>query len=224
MSIADDQPRPGPPTAVEELHETIGRAIRLRRLDRGLTMAQLAESAGLSQPFLSKVERGLGALSMGALDRVAKSLGTSAVGLLAGSESPAMIDVVRRSERRAMPAYEHDEGMGQALTRRSSQLRVVEFDSGPTRFSDLPYVHRNDSVCVVLSGTYEFELNGTLLTLGEGDSVSCSGGVHQRYRVIERPARLLLVLVSEDVDVVSRVDLDTTDTSDTSKKARTPTS
>ena len=189
---------------IGELSEGMGRTIRARRLEQGLTMAELAKAADLSQPFLSKVERGLGRLSIAALDRVARSLGTSAVGLLAGSDAPAMIDVVRRGERRVFPAYEHEEGLGQALTQRSAQLRVVEFDSGPTEFAATPYVHRNDSVCVVLSGSYEFEFDDTRVTLDEGDSISASGGVRQRYRVLRRPARLLLILVSEDVDVVAR--------------------
>lgn len=188
----------------DELTASLGQTIRARRMEQGLTMAALAATADLSQPFLSKVERGVGRLSMGALDRVARALGSSAVGLLAGSDAPAMIDVVRRSERPMMAAYEHDDGMGQALTRRSGQLRVVEFDSGPTEFAPTPYLHRNDSVCVVLSGSYEFEFDGTRLTLAEGDCISASGGVQQRYRVLDKPARLLLILVSEDVDVVAR--------------------
>ena len=81
---------------------------------------------------------------------------------------------------------------------------MVEFDSGPTAFAAEPYVHRNDSVCVVLSGTYEFEFDGTRVTLDEGDSISATGGVRQRYRVLRKPARLLLILVSEDVDVAAR--------------------
>ncbi len=190
---------------VDQLSENIGRAIRNRRTELGITMAELAATADLSQPFLSKVERGIGRMSMGALDRVARALGTSAVGLFAGSDAPVTIDVVRRNERPKLPAYDHDEGMGQALTRRSGQLRVVEFDSGPAKFAAVPYVHRNDSVCVVLSGEYEFEFDETTrFTLGEGDSVSSSGGVNQRYRVLRQPARLLLILVSEDVDVVPR--------------------
>ena len=114
---------------------TMGQAIRSRRLEQGLTMAQLAERADLSQPFLSKVERGLGRLSMSAIDRVAKALGTSAVGLFAGSEPPAPIDVVRRDERLRIDAYDHGEGIGQALTRRSGQLRVMEFVGGPEEFA-----------------------------------------------------------------------------------------
>ena len=57
-------------------------------------------------------------------------------------------------------------------------------------------------MCLILSGTYEFELNGEVVTLGEGDSVSAPGGVLERYRVLEPPGRMLLAFVSEDVDVV----------------------
>ena len=167
-------------------------------------MEELATASSLSQPFLSKVERGLGRLSMAALDRVAKALGTSAVGLFAGPDAPTSIDVVRRSDQLSLPAYEHGDGVGRALTRRSGQLRVMEFDGGPDEFAESAYVHRNDSVCVVLAGAYEFELDGTRVMLNEGDSVSSSGGVKQRYRVTSGPARLLLILVSEDIEVAQR--------------------
>ncbi|MEZ5282305.1 MAG: helix-turn-helix transcriptional regulator [Acidimicrobiales bacterium] len=185
-----------------ELAQSLGAEIRTRRLERGLTMAQLAEASELSQPFLSKVERGLGTLSMASLDRVARALGTSAVGLLGGPTAPTSIDIVRKSDRHRLPAYEGQAGFGEALTRRSGQLRVIEFDSGPVNFLDEPYVHRNDSVCVVISGSYEFEFDDTRVILTEGDSISASGGVRQRYRALEQPARLLLILVSEDAEVV----------------------
>ena len=35
-----------------------------------------------------------------------------------------------------------------------------------------------------------------------GDSISAPGGVEHEYRVLEQPARLLVVIVSEDAHIV----------------------
>ena len=94
------------------------------------------------------------------------------------------------------------------MTRRAGQLGLVEFEGGPSDFEPTPFVHRNDSVCLILSGTYEFELDGEIVTLSEGDSVSASGGVHERYRVTVAPGRMLLAFVSEDVEIVHRPSTD----------------
>lgn len=45
----------------------LGRRIRDRRLQLTLTQAQLADRAGLTQPAISRVERGLG---LGSLDQL----------------------------------------------------------------------------------------------------------------------------------------------------------
>lgn len=192
------------PANQEPLSTLIGRAIRSRRHALGLTLTELAATSHLSQPFLSKVERGIGQLSIPAVDRVAKALGTSAVGLLATMSGEASVDIVRRSERTTFIPFEHAEGLGHIVTRRSGQLGVFEIEGGPAQFSAEPFIHRNDSVCVIVSGTYEFEIDGTVVLLEEGDSVSASGGVGQRYRVIDGHGRMLLIFVSEDVEVAVR--------------------
>lgn len=47
-------------TTAPEAHrwEVMGRAIKERRLGQPFTLVELAERAGLSQPFLSQVENG----------------------------------------------------------------------------------------------------------------------------------------------------------------------
>lgn len=47
-------------------------------------------------------------------------------------------------------------------------------------------------------------IDGTVVLLEEGDSVSASGGVGERYRVIDGHGRMLLIFVSEDVEVAVR--------------------
>ena len=166
-------------------------------------MQELARRAELSQPFLSKVERGVAFLSMRALDRVAHALGTTAVGLFGGMASNRSVEIVRVDDRPELPTYDAGTAVAHALTSRAGQMRVVEFDGGPTEYPDEMFVHRNDSLSIVLAGTYEFDVDGEQHLLAPGDTLSAAGGIAQRYRVLEEPARLMVVIVSEDVHVVA---------------------
>jgi XRE family aerobic/anaerobic benzoate catabolism transcriptional regulator len=62
----------------------LGRSVRARRLERGLTLGALAERSGLSQRFLVQLEAGEGNISVARLVDVAAALGTSASELLRG--------------------------------------------------------------------------------------------------------------------------------------------
>ncbi|MCY7299141.1 MAG: helix-turn-helix transcriptional regulator [Ilumatobacteraceae bacterium] len=77
-----------------DLVTSIGSQVRVRRRQQGVTLQELAERADLSQSFLSKVERGMAQLSIGALNRVAQALGTSALGLFGGMNPDRRVEVV----------------------------------------------------------------------------------------------------------------------------------
>ena len=49
--------------------------MRALRLDRGLSIAQVAESTGLTKGFLSQLERNLTSVSLSALARICSALG-----------------------------------------------------------------------------------------------------------------------------------------------------
>ncbi|HAN34376.1 MAG TPA: transcriptional regulator, partial [Acidimicrobiaceae bacterium] len=71
----------------------MGRAIKERRLGQPFTLVELAERAGLSQPFLSQVENGRAQPSMASLYRIASALGTTPQALfggLANAAAPAL--------------------------------------------------------------------------------------------------------------------------------------
>jgi transcriptional regulator with XRE-family HTH domain len=62
----------------------LGARLRARRTRAGLQLAELAERAGVSQAYLSDMERGRKLPTLPALDAVATALGTSAAALLRG--------------------------------------------------------------------------------------------------------------------------------------------
>ena len=65
-------------TCVAKLAEQFGQTVRARRKARGLTQAQLAEAADLSEEWIRRIERGVGAPSFDVIEALATALGASA--------------------------------------------------------------------------------------------------------------------------------------------------
>lgn len=78
----------------------LGAALRARRLDAGLTLAEVAERAHLSLSYLSEVERGRKLMSLEALDAWAVALDMTVVDVLSSvypfgvRDRPTAVDVV----------------------------------------------------------------------------------------------------------------------------------
>ncbi len=75
---------------------TLGRAVRARRLARDLTLAALSKRAHVSERFLIQLESGRGNISVARLCDVAEALGTTPSVLLEGvhSDSPEFVALV----------------------------------------------------------------------------------------------------------------------------------
>ena len=59
---------------MDDLTKRLGGRIRKLRKGRGLTQEQLAQEAGISDKYLSEVERGVSKVSVEVLDKVASGL------------------------------------------------------------------------------------------------------------------------------------------------------
>ena len=73
----------------EALLQTLGAAVRARRSELGLTMRELAKSAGVSERFLVQLENGDGNISVARLEDVAEALATTGAELLASASAAA---------------------------------------------------------------------------------------------------------------------------------------
>lgn len=90
---------PHSPTPPLLWREALGRALRLRRTDMGLTLAQVSERSGVSTQFLSEIERGLKDPSSEVIEAVAAVLGLqlpqilvlAAVGMTSGVSATALL-------------------------------------------------------------------------------------------------------------------------------------
>ena len=87
-------------TAASDMASDIGTFIRTQRENAQVSVRQLAERAGVSNPYLSQVERGLRKPSADVLSQIAKALRVSAevlyvrAGILEPGETSQVRDVI----------------------------------------------------------------------------------------------------------------------------------
>jgi transcriptional regulator with XRE-family HTH domain len=86
------------------LRYAIGSALRRIRLDRELTLRTVADTARISMPYLSEIERGRKEPSSEILEVICRALGLTLVDLLAeASDEVLVVDLAEeRSERIAV--------------------------------------------------------------------------------------------------------------------------
>lgn len=71
---------------IAELSRRLGQRVRSARAGRGMTMKQLAQDADISLPYLSRVEKGDGNISIAVLHKLAAALSLPADSLLSDNE------------------------------------------------------------------------------------------------------------------------------------------
>jgi transcriptional regulator with XRE-family HTH domain len=157
------------PDAVAEVD--VGERLRdIRRLRRA-TLKTIADRAGVSESFLSQVERGRASASIASLRRIAAALGVSLADLFepGGAVAPR---VLRQAERPSLAFGIL--GRKYLLTQRPLQhleVFVGELDVGGSTGTE-PYAHGDsEELFVVLSGHVLLELGGDVHELDSGDSI-----------------------------------------------------
>jgi transcriptional regulator with XRE-family HTH domain len=150
----------------------LGATIRRLRESRQLSLKEVAARSGLTQSFLSQVERNLTSPSVASLRKVALAFGVPLTALFQGPVMPEN-RVVRRDERKQLihPRRQwRDYLLTPSLTGKLQViLSVIEPGGGS---GDEPYAHDSDEECViVLRGRLEFRVGSDRYMLEEGDSI-----------------------------------------------------
>ena len=150
---------------------TLGETLRAIRLERGLSLGEVAAGTDLSSSFLSLVENGRSDISTGRLLRVASFLKVG-LGDLLDAGPPREVIVVRADERRAveMPAeglrmypLANDPDRGLAMAPLLSELEAG------ARLDDLPAAEGVDRFVFLVSGEIEISVPGETVALAPGD-------------------------------------------------------
>jgi transcriptional regulator with XRE-family HTH domain len=149
----------------------VGERLRALRRSRRATLRTVADRSGLSESFLSQVERGRSSASIESLRRVADALGVSMADLFEPDGLPGP-RVLRRDERPALSFGV----LGKKLLLTPRPLHHLEVFAGELEVGGStgaePYAHGDsEELFVVLSGTVQLELGGELFELEPGDSI-----------------------------------------------------
>jgi transcriptional regulator with XRE-family HTH domain len=150
----------------------LGEAVRRLRDARGYSMKRLADDAGVSESFISQIERGVANPSVASLRRIAEALATSVAALFNNpSEARKLVKVSDRA-RLTHPKRKWEDYLLTPTAARNLQviLSVIEPGGGS---GDEPYSHDSDEECVVvLKGEMEFRVGDESFVLEEGDSLT----------------------------------------------------
>jgi transcriptional regulator with XRE-family HTH domain len=178
----------------------VGRAIRKARAANEISMRALAARCGVSQPFLSEVERGMSMPSIATLYRIAEALGVAPSSLLP-SHGPGDVHVVRAQEGRRVASSERpNSAIGRVVySDESKALEVYEYVTDRSEDLDVWFEHEGDKVLFLIEGALEVEFEGRpAQTLGPGDCLVHTGAIAHRWAVIgDETVRLFLVIANQ---------------------------
>jgi transcriptional regulator with XRE-family HTH domain len=176
----DVPPSEGSTPEAAPIEVDLGARIRALRLARGATLRQLAAQAGVTESFLSQVERGVASPSIASVQRIARALGQSIAELFAADESAG--SVVRVRDRRRV-VYQGLGAVDEFLTRATDGrlqviLSTIEAGGGT---GDEPYTHDSDEeVVIVLEGVLDLWVGPEHYRLETGDAVTHPSRVPHR--------------------------------------------
>lgn len=150
----------------------IGRRLRRARLDRGLTLDQVASAVGLTKSFLSQLERDGTSASVASLQRICQVLGIRIAALL----EPPSHSLLRRRNRTPVTFG----GVGvldYVLTPPDERrLQVFETHIAPdgTAGEELWTAEIDVDLVLVLEGELEIRFEDRIVVLAAGDALTFS--------------------------------------------------
>lgn len=187
------QPSGAPVIDSQELAVSLGTALRSRRKNRGLTLQQLADECGLSQPFLSQLENGKAMPSLLALHQVAAALGSSAQELLQPATT-ADVSLVRGGSTQC---YELGDGTTACFLVEGAnhQIETNLIAAMPGTESGCELAHVGEEMIYVLEGSISVALRDhDTVELGAGDAYTYPSGIpHGWCNIGNKTARFLFI-------------------------------
>ncbi|HEX7196319.1 MAG TPA: cupin domain-containing protein [Candidatus Limnocylindria bacterium] len=173
----------------------IGRGLRQARRERRKTLRQVAQAAGVTESFLSQVERDIASPSIATLRRIAVALGMS-IGEILDQAGPHG-QLVRAADRRVVTypgLAARDEFLTDGTNARLQVILSLIEPGGGTGAE--AYAHESDEEClVVLEGSLDLWVGDEEYRLEVGDAIRYSSRVpHRNQNPGPGQARVLFLL------------------------------
>ncbi|GHF54294.1 DNA-binding protein [Streptomyces mashuensis] len=176
--------------------------VRQLRKERLMTLEALAERAGVTKSYLSKVERGQSTPSIAVCASLAKALEVPLDSLFSEAEELGEVTVTRAAERQALTAPDEPGTRYEGMALDAGSKGMTPFmlypplDTDPIPFRD----HPGEEFVFVHEGRAELILPSRVVTLDTGDCVYFKATTPHKLRSLgtKRATVLLLVTNSDD--------------------------
>lgn len=176
----------------DRMRRSIGGLLKAKRVEKGLTLQELADMSELSAAFLSQAERGKATPSVISLLNISKALDTdiqyfiappTPAKLVSRASDPQFLDLDSPIRYRVMNAEIPNQKLSSLL---------MDVPPGV----ELPMAHREEGedVFYILSGEIEQEIDGNNFVLTAGDCVHINTQLnHGMVNSSSKPAQILWV-------------------------------
>lgn len=183
--------------ASDDPSANIGRNIRQRRLELGLSLESLADTSGVSSTMLSEVERGRKNPTVKLAYQIALALGCSLNDLLEES-THLRVAIVRAEQRSSLVDPSNGvvrRGLRSELVDRDLELAWYELPAEASTGELRPNMQGVLEQLLVLRGRVEVVLGGTPHRLAVGDSITYAPQTTMEYRnPTAEPCEILILI------------------------------
>ncbi len=181
----------------------IGEKIRAIRQNKGLSIQELAEKAGLAKALISQIENAQVSPPIATLLKVANSLNTDMSLLFQEEASDAKTAVVRSNERLLSPrrqvrgkarlGYTY-EALAYTKTSKHMEPFLVTFEAKDAD-DVIQFTHEGEECAFVLEGTLEFSSPEETVVLEPGDCIYFESDQLHGFRALHGQSAKALVTV-----------------------------
>lgn len=186
--------------AARPLESYLGGAVRELRLQLGLTIADVAERAGISRGMLSKIENAQTATSLETLEQIANALGVTLSRLFRNYNVPSG----------GAQLVKHGQGM--EVVRRGTKsghtYHLLAYDQGPHKTFEpflitlqdpgeefTAFEHPGTEFIHMIEGILEYRVGEETYLLEPGDSLTFRGEIpHRPEKMHGTPIRFLAII------------------------------
>lgn len=177
----------------------LAQRLRQTRLDKGLTLDEVASVSGVGKGILSKVENFRVTPTLPTLAKLSEALGVKLSVLLEGLDARPRISVVRKDERKLLERDRTQSNIDyESLAHRRLDRAMDPFElrvpAHGGRVEAMP--HEGEEFLTVLEGKVVFEFDQEAYHLETGDSLYFDAETnHRLYNETEKDARVLCVFL-----------------------------
>lgn len=162
----------------------IGATLKKLRIEKNLSIRDLAAQADISPASLSNIERNINSPTLDSLAKICEALDIHMIDLLQHKESEEKI-VTKKQERKTLSTEGTSKIVYELATPPNKNFKFLYITMEP--YCDYGYTAKNypsDEICFVLEGKMEVLIEEKSYILEEGDTIYIKAETRYKYRNI----------------------------------------